>query len=114
MVALVAKGPGAALFVVALTVVVHHGEGYLVGPIVLGRAVRLHTIVVLLALAAGGELAGVLGAFIAVPLTAIVIGIVDELRHGQPARIAAAEGAAETGAGGARPAAGRGSPPPGE
>jgi predicted PurR-regulated permease PerM len=89
-VALVAKGPGAALLVIGLTVVVHHVEGYLVGPIVLGRAVRLHTIVVLLALAAGGELAGVLGAFVAVPLTAIIVGIVDELRHGEAARAAAA------------------------
>jgi predicted PurR-regulated permease PerM len=88
-VALVAKGPGTALLVVGLTVVIHHVEGYLVGPIVLGRAVRLHTIVVLLALAAGGELAGVLGAFVAVPLTAVVVGIVDELRHGETARAAA-------------------------
>ena len=108
MVALVAKGPGAALLVVGLTVVIHHVEGYLVGPIVLGRAVRLHTIVVLLALAAGGELAGVLGAFIAVPLTAILVGVVDELRHGRPARIAAAaaaEAEAQAGTGPAEPPA---------
>jgi predicted PurR-regulated permease PerM len=90
-VALVAKGPGTALLVVGLTVVIHHVEGYLVGPIVLGRAVRLHTIVVLLALAAGGELAGVLGAFVAVPLTAVVVGIVDELRHGEAARAVVAD-----------------------
>jgi predicted PurR-regulated permease PerM len=90
-VALVAKSPAAALLVVGLTVVIHHVEGYLVGPIVLGRAVRLHTVVVLLALAAGGELAGVLGAFIAVPLTAVIVGIVDELRHGEAARAAAAQ-----------------------
>jgi predicted PurR-regulated permease PerM len=88
-VALVAKGPATALLVVGLTVVIHHVEGYLVGPIVLGRAVRLHTIVVLLALAAGGEVAGVFGAFVAVPLTAVVVGIVDELRHGEGARAAA-------------------------
>jgi predicted PurR-regulated permease PerM len=81
LVALVAKGPGVALLVVGLTFVVHHVEGYLVGPIVLGRAVRLPTIVVLLALATGGELAGVLGAFIAVPLTAVTVGVIDELRQ---------------------------------
>lgn len=80
LVALVARGPGTALLVVGLTAVVHHVEGYLVGPIVLGRAVRLPTFVVLLALATGGELAGVFGAFIAVPLTAVTVGIVDELR----------------------------------
>jgi predicted PurR-regulated permease PerM len=90
MVALVAKGPGTALLVIGLTVVVHHVEGYLVGPIVLGRAVRLHTLVVLLSLAAGGEIAGVLGAFVAVPLTAVTVGIVDELRHGEAARTSAA------------------------
>jgi predicted PurR-regulated permease PerM len=91
-VALVAKGPGTALLVVGLTLVIHHVEGYLVGPIVLGRAVRLHTIVVLLALAAGGEVAGVFGAFVAVPLTAVVVGIVDELRHGEANRAAATAG----------------------
>jgi predicted PurR-regulated permease PerM len=93
MVALVAKGPATALLVVGLTVVVHHVEGYLVGPIVLGRAVRLHTLVVLLALAAGGEIAGVLGAFVAVPLTAVTVGVVDELRHGEGARASAAAAA---------------------
>ena len=92
-VALVTKSPATALLVIGLTVVVHHVEGYLVGPVVLGRAVRLHTIVVLLALAAGGELAGVLGAFVAVPLTAVIVGIVDELRHGEAARAWSAAGA---------------------
>ena len=89
MVALVADGSGTALLVVGLTAVIHHVEGYLVGPIVLGRAVRLHTVVVLLALAAGGEVGGVLGAFVAVPLTAVIVGIVDELRHGEAGRSAA-------------------------
>jgi predicted PurR-regulated permease PerM len=89
LVALVAKGPGTALLVAGLTVGVHHVEGYLVGPVVLGRAVRLHTVVVLLALVAGGEVAGILGAFAAVPLTAVVVGIVDELRHGEAAQTVA-------------------------
>jgi predicted PurR-regulated permease PerM len=96
--ALVAKGPATALLVVLLTVVVHHVEGYLVGPIVLGRAVRLPTFVVLLALAAGGQLAGVLGAFIAVPLIAVTVGVVDELRRP----------AARSDGGGVRPARGVG------
>jgi len=81
MVALVANGPGTAGLVVGLTVIVHHVEGYLVGPFVLGRALRLHPVVVLLALAAGGTVAGVLGAFIAVPVTAVTVAVVDELRR---------------------------------
>jgi predicted PurR-regulated permease PerM len=81
LVALAAKGPGTAGLVVVLTVAIHHVEGYLVGPVVLGRAVRLHTLVVLLALTAGGTVAGVLGAFIAVPLTAVTVAVIGELRR---------------------------------
>jgi putative heme transporter len=81
LVALAAKSLGTAGLVVVLTVAIHHVEGYLVGPIVLGRAVRLHTLVVLLALTAGGTVAGVLGAFIAVPLTAVTVAVIDELRR---------------------------------
>jgi predicted PurR-regulated permease PerM len=55
-------------------------EGYLVGPIVLGRAVKLHAIVVLIALTAGGAVGGILGAFIAVPLTAAVLNVIDYYR----------------------------------
>jgi predicted PurR-regulated permease PerM len=84
LVALVAKGPATALLVIVLTIVIHHVEGYLVGPIVLGRAVRLPSFVILLALAAGGYLGGVFGAFIAVPLTAVTVGVIDELRPPAP------------------------------
>ena len=100
MVALVANGSGTALLVIGLTAVVHHVEGYLVGPVVLGRAVRLHTVVVLLALAAGGEVGGVLGAFVAVPLTAVIVGVVDELRHGEAGRALLVDRAPPPGEGG--------------
>jgi predicted PurR-regulated permease PerM len=80
LLALVAKGPFAALLVVGVTIVIHNVEGYLVGPVVLGRAVRLHTIVVLIALSAGAALGGILGAFIAVPLTAVGLTVIDYYR----------------------------------
>jgi putative heme transporter len=80
LLALVAKGPFAALLVVGVTIVIHNVEGYLVGPVVLGRAVRLHTLVVLIALSAGGALGGILGAFIAVPLTAVGLSVIDYYR----------------------------------
>jgi predicted PurR-regulated permease PerM len=80
LIALVAKGPVAALIVIALTVLVHNVEGYLVGPLVLGRAVKLHPVAVLLALATGGVLAGIIGAFLAVPITAVAASIIDYYR----------------------------------
>lgn len=75
LVALVAKGPVAAAIVVGLTVLIHNLEGYLVGPLVLGRAVRLHPVAILLALATGTILLGIIGAFVAVPITAIALAV---------------------------------------
>jgi len=80
LVALVAKGPVAALVVVGVTIVIHNVEGYLVGPLVLGRAVKLHPVAVLLALAVGGVLAGIIGAFVAVPTAAVVAATFDYYR----------------------------------
>ncbi|PZS16385.1 MAG: AI-2E family transporter [Acidimicrobiales bacterium] len=81
LVALVAKGGIAALLVLALTVVIHHAEGYLVGPLVLGRAVKLHPLAVLLSLSLGGVLAGILGAFLAVPVVGVAASIVAYMRE---------------------------------
>ncbi|MCU1426175.1 MAG: family transporter, partial [Actinomycetia bacterium] len=80
LVALVAKGPVVALVVVGLTIVIHNVEGYLVGPLVLGRAVKLHPVAVLLALAVGGVVGGIVGAFVAVPTAAVVASVFDYYR----------------------------------
>jgi predicted PurR-regulated permease PerM len=87
LVALAALGPVTALVVIGLTVLVHNIEGYLIGPLVLGRAVHLHPLAVLLALAAGGVIAGIVGAFLAVPVTAVAVTIFDYYRHGDEAPV---------------------------
>jgi predicted PurR-regulated permease PerM len=76
LVALVANGPTTALVVIGITIAIHNIETYLIGPLVLGRAVHLHPVSVLLALAVGLIVAGVVGAFIAVPLTALATTII--------------------------------------
>ncbi|HET6810776.1 MAG TPA: AI-2E family transporter [Acidimicrobiales bacterium] len=80
LVALVAKGPVAALVVVGMTVFIHNVEGYLVGPLVLGRAVHLHAVVILLSIAAGTVAAGAVGAFLAVPVVGTAVAVVTALR----------------------------------
>ena len=87
LVALAALGPVTALVVIGLTVLVHNLEGYLVGPFVLGRAVHLHPLAVLLALAAGGVIAGIVGAFLAVPVTAVAVTIFGYYRQGDDAPV---------------------------
>ncbi|MFF0903205.1 AI-2E family transporter [Kocuria sp. CPCC 205316] len=49
LVALVTNGPAAALIVVLIVVVVNHLEGYFLHPVVMGHTLRLHGLVVLLA-----------------------------------------------------------------
>ncbi len=84
LVTLVAKGPIAALVVVGATVVIHNVEGYLSGPLVFRRAVRLHPVAILLALGIGTILGGIIGTFLAVPLVAIVAVVIGVMRAELP------------------------------
>jgi predicted PurR-regulated permease PerM len=79
LVALVSVSFVDALIVLAVVIVVQQLESNVLAPLVLGKAVRLHPVVVLIALVAGATLGGIIGAFVAVPLTAIAWGIVKEL-----------------------------------
>jgi putative heme transporter len=75
LVALVSKGLVAALAVIGIVFVVNHLEGYFLQPVVMGRTLSLHGLVILLALSAGSILGGVAGAVLAVPLTAVGWGV---------------------------------------
>lgn len=71
LVALVANGPVAALVVIAVVIIVQQLEGNFLQPVVMGRSVSLHSLVILLALTAGTILGGIIGAVLAVPVTAV-------------------------------------------
>ncbi len=75
-----AKGPLAALVIVGVTILIHNMEGYLTGPLVLGKAVRLHPVAILVILAIGSVLGGIIGAFVAVPTAAVVLAVISVLR----------------------------------
>lgn len=67
--------PGQALIVVGIVVVVNQLEGNFLQPVLMGRTLQLHGLVILVALTAGTILGGVVGAVIAVPLMAVAWGI---------------------------------------
>jgi predicted PurR-regulated permease PerM len=71
--------------VIVFYVVLRQVEDQIVMPIVLGRAVSLHPLIVLFAVLAGGALFGVLGTLIAVPVAASVKVIVDYWPRLRPA-----------------------------
>lgn len=60
-----------ALLVVALYAIYHTAENYVIAPYVYGDRLQLSNVAVILAFAVGAELAGVIGALIALPLAAI-------------------------------------------
>ena len=81
VVALVANGVGSALLVVAATIAVQQIEGNLLQPLILERAVKLHPLVTVWAVAAGLVVGGLLGAFLSVPLLAIAVGFGSHYRN---------------------------------
>ncbi|PZU49134.1 MAG: AI-2E family transporter [Microbacterium sp.] len=76
LVALVANGWVVALLVVGVVVLVNQLEGNLLQPVLMGRSMKLHAFVVLIALTIGTVLSGIIGAVLAVPITAVAWGIV--------------------------------------
>ncbi|GAA1037445.1 AI-2E family transporter [Virgisporangium ochraceum] len=76
LVALAAHGPTDALLVLAAVIVVQQAEGNLLEPLIMGRALRLHPAVVLIAVAAGSLIAGIGGALLATPLVAVLYRMV--------------------------------------
>lgn len=84
VVALADQGPVTALLVLGVVLLVQQLEGNLLEPLIQSRTIKLHPLLIILAVTAGGVLMGVLGAFLAVPLAAVVARVVDNLRGRAP------------------------------
>jgi predicted PurR-regulated permease PerM len=72
LVALVTVGPLKALIVLGVVIAVQQLEGHVLQPLIMGRAVALHPLAVILAIAIGVVAAGIVGALVAVPLLAVL------------------------------------------
>lgn len=80
VVALVTQGVFTALMTLVVVLAVQQIEGHVLQPFILGRAVRVHPLAVVLTVAAGGMVAGIGGAVVAVPLVAVTNTVVGYLR----------------------------------
>jgi putative heme transporter len=84
IVALLAKGFIYALITLGLIVAVMQLEAHVLQPLVMGRAVSIHPLAVVLGLTAGGVLAGIIGALLAVPAIAFFNSFVRVLAAENP------------------------------
>jgi putative heme transporter len=97
LVALVANGPLVALIVLAVVILVQQLESNFLQPVVMAQTLQLHALVILMALTGGTVLSGIVGAVLAVPLTAAAWGVIkvwsgrDEESEGTPVQDAQEE-----------------------
>jgi len=105
LVALVDRGVVVALILLAAVIAVQQLEGHVLQPLIMGRAVAIHPLAVILAIAAGIVLGGIIGALVAVPIVAVLN---TAIRH-----LAALRQAEETGGAPPGPPEPTGPPAPG-
>lgn len=81
LVTLVTAGPTAAGIVAIVAIVVQQLDNDLLAPFIYGRSLQMHPLVILLSVAAGTALFGVVGALLAVPVVSVVLNVIDESRN---------------------------------
>jgi predicted PurR-regulated permease PerM len=80
LIALVSNGLLAALLVLGAIVLVQQIEGHLLYPVLMSRTVHLHPAVIILSLALGGVVAGIVGVFLAVPAAGVASTVINYVR----------------------------------
>ncbi len=82
------QGWTTALLALGFVVILQFLEGEVLGPRIIGKAVGINPIVAIAALLAGGQLYGIIGAFLAAPITgvlqAILVAYWDQWKHYHP------------------------------
>src|ERR1700728_2654448 len=84
VVTLATKGWVDAVVLLGILIIEDQLEAHLLQPQVVGKMIRLHPLAVILSLAAGGILAGIPGAVVAVPIVAVITRALPELRRREP------------------------------
>ena len=81
-IALVYNGPVIALILLIVVLGVQQLEGHILQPLIMGSAVKVHPLAVVLAVAGGSIVAGIAGAFFAVPVVATLNVMVNYVASG--------------------------------
>jgi predicted PurR-regulated permease PerM len=84
LVALVDQGWVVSLIVLGAVILVQQVEGHVLQPLIMGRAVAIHPLVVIVGIASGVILAGIIGALVAVPVIAVLNTGVRRLARTRP------------------------------
>ncbi len=80
------QSPMLGLWVLILYIVVQQLENHILVPIILGRTLNLNPVVILIALLVGQALAGIPGMILAVPISTIIVEILDDVARQKESR----------------------------
>jgi len=73
--------PILALYVVIVFIVIQQLENNVLAPFILGGTVGLNPLLIMFGIIAGGEIAGIVGIFLAVPVLVVVSNIIRFISH---------------------------------
>lgn len=96
LVAFSTVGVGTAFLLIGLYIIIYQFESQLFYPLVVKKIVGISPIVVILALVIGFKLAGVLGAILAVPLSAVLMEYINDIEKSKKAERASHPGHAHS------------------
>jgi predicted PurR-regulated permease PerM len=74
------ESPTAALWVIVVFVLIQEIEGHILVPVIMGGRFKVHPLIVIFAILAGGEIHGLMGMLLAIPLIPLVKETIDFLR----------------------------------
>lgn len=80
------QDPTLGLWVFMFYVAVQQLENHILVPIVMGRTVGLNPVVVIMALLVGGQLAGIAGMILSVPVATIIVEVIDDMAKKKESR----------------------------
>ncbi|HXV26745.1 MAG TPA: AI-2E family transporter [Candidatus Paceibacterota bacterium] len=83
------QDPGLAIWVFLLYLGVQQLENHVLTPLIMGKTTGLNPVVVILAILIGGNLAGIPGALLGVPVATVIVEVLDDIARAKTSRKAA-------------------------
>ncbi len=73
--------PALAVKVILFFIIVHQLENHIIVPNIMGHTIDLHPVVIIISLLIGGQLYGIIGMLLAVPVTALLRVLIKHIRY---------------------------------
>jgi len=80
------QDPALGLWVIVFYVAVQQLENHILVPIVMGKTVGLNPVVIIVALLVGGQLAGIAGMILSVPVATVIVEVLDDMAKKKESR----------------------------